>query len=210
MQVRDGPAAVRGDARRGNATGLRAGKAAKGEPRVRRPAALLHPEPLAEGGFVLRRLSFLSVLLAVIADADRARGERQLRVEGKTHDDLRPGSAGRAAATRFRPSTPPACRRVLLRHHDVDVRRLREPDRQVRRRSTTGWVFKVNGVSPPVGADQALLKDGDLVLWYYATFGATGGPPTLELQRLPANCYVVAVSQRRRQESARGDRDAHG
>ena len=29
------------------------------------------------------------------------------------------------------------------------------------------------------------------MLWYYATFGPAGGPPTLELQRLPANCYVV-------------------
>jgi hypothetical protein len=56
---------------------------------------------------------------------------------------------------------------------------------------SAGWVFKVNGVSPPVGADQVPLKDGDVVLWYWATFGATGGPPTLELQRLPANCYVV-------------------
>lgn len=54
-----------------------------------------------------------------------------------------------------------------------------------------GWVFKVNGVSPPVGADKVTLKDGDVVLWYYATFGPAGGPPTLELQRLPANCYVV-------------------
>ncbi|MHB8469442.1 MAG: DUF4430 domain-containing protein [Gaiellaceae bacterium] len=34
----------------------------------------------------------------------------------------------------------------------------------------TGWVFKVNGVSPPVGADQVVLKDGDVVEWYYATF----------------------------------------
>ena len=56
---------------------------------------------------------------------------------------------------------------------------------------TSGWAFKVNGVSPPVGADKVTLKDGDVVLWYYATFGAAGGPPTLELQRLPANCYVV-------------------
>ena len=54
-----------------------------------------------------------------------------------------------------------------------------------------GWAFKVNGVSPPVGADKVVLKDGDVVLWYYAAFGTTGGPPTLELQRLPANCYVV-------------------
>ncbi|HEX4929874.1 MAG TPA: DUF4430 domain-containing protein [Gaiellaceae bacterium] len=57
--------------------------------------------------------------------------------------------------------------------------------------ASAGWVFKVNGVSPPVGADKVVLKDGDVVLWYYATFGAAGGPPTLELKRLPANCYVV-------------------
>ena len=56
---------------------------------------------------------------------------------------------------------------------------------------SAGWVFKVNGVSPPVGADKVTLKDGDTVLWYFATFGPAGGPPTLELQRLPANCYVV-------------------
>ena len=55
----------------------------------------------------------------------------------------------------------------------------------------TGWAFKVNGVSPPVGADQVVLKDGDSVLWYFATFGPAGGPPTLELKRLPGNCYVV-------------------
>jgi Domain of unknown function (DUF4430) len=56
---------------------------------------------------------------------------------------------------------------------------------------TSGWAFKVNGTSPPVGADQVALKNGDVVLWYWATFGPTGGPPTLELKRLPANCYVV-------------------
>jgi hypothetical protein len=56
---------------------------------------------------------------------------------------------------------------------------------------SAGWVFKVNGASPPVGADKVTLQDGDVVLWYYAVFGPAGGPPTLELQRLPANCYVV-------------------
>ena len=56
---------------------------------------------------------------------------------------------------------------------------------------SAGWVFKVNGGSPPVGADQVQLKDGDAVLWYYATFGATGGPPTLDLKALPGNCYSV-------------------
>ena len=56
---------------------------------------------------------------------------------------------------------------------------------------SAGWVFKVNGVSPPVGADKVTLKDGDIVLWYYATFGSAGGPPTLDLKQLPANCYLV-------------------
>jgi Domain of unknown function (DUF4430) len=55
-----------------------------------------------------------------------------------------------------------------------------------------GWVFKVNGVSPPVGADQVALRDGDTVLWYWAEFGSTGGPPTLEVQPLPGNCYLVS------------------
>jgi hypothetical protein len=58
--------------------------------------------------------------------------------------------------------------------------------------SSNGWVFKVNGVSPPVGADKVTLKDGDRVLWYWATFGPKGGPPTLSLRAGPKrNCYRV-------------------
>jgi len=56
---------------------------------------------------------------------------------------------------------------------------------------STGWVFKVNGVSPPVGADQVQLKDGDVVEWYYASFGATGGPPTLVLKPAAINCFTA-------------------
>jgi len=52
-----------------------------------------------------------------------------------------------------------------------------------------GWEFKVDGVSPPVGADQVQLKDGDTVEWYYATFGPNGGPPTLVLVRTGPGCY---------------------
>jgi Domain of unknown function (DUF4430) len=56
----------------------------------------------------------------------------------------------------------------------------------------TGWVFKVNGVSPPVGADQVKLAAGDTVLWYWAQFGASGGPKTLALTRVgKSNCYRV-------------------
>jgi hypothetical protein len=54
---------------------------------------------------------------------------------------------------------------------------------------SAGWVFKVNGASPPVGADKVELRDGDAVLWYFAEFGPSGGPPTLDLQRRPGGCY---------------------
>jgi hypothetical protein len=57
--------------------------------------------------------------------------------------------------------------------------------------ASSGWVFKVNGVSPPVGADKVELKDGDRVLWYYADFGPSGGPPTLDLTRTANGCYRV-------------------
>jgi hypothetical protein len=57
--------------------------------------------------------------------------------------------------------------------------------------SSSGWVFKVNGASPPVGADKVTLNDGDRVLWYWATFGPSGGPKTLLLQRRPKSCYRV-------------------
>ena len=56
---------------------------------------------------------------------------------------------------------------------------------------TSGWAYKVNGASPPVGADKYLLHDGDRVLWYWATFGSKGGPETLVLKRTKRACYRV-------------------
>jgi hypothetical protein len=57
---------------------------------------------------------------------------------------------------------------------------------------TNGWTFKINGVLPPVGADQATLKDGDRVLWYWSTFTEAGSSPTLLLRkRKTRNCYTV-------------------
>jgi uncharacterized protein DUF4430 len=74
--------------------------------------------------------------------------------------------------------------------------------------ATAGWVFKVNGVSPPVGADAVTLKDGDRVLWYWATFGPTGGPPTLALKAgSKRNCYrVLAQNDAGKTTAARGAR----
>ena len=57
--------------------------------------------------------------------------------------------------------------------------------------ASSGWVFKVNDASPPVGADKVTLKDNDRVLWYYATFGPQGGPPTLTVKASKKGCYVA-------------------
>jgi hypothetical protein len=71
--------------------------------------------------------------------------------------------------------------------------------------ASSGWVFKVNGASPPVGADKVTLKDGDRVLWYWATFGDTGGPKTLLLQRRAKGCYrVLAQDDAGKSASAQG------
>ena len=71
---------------------------------------------------------------------------------------------------------------------------------------SNGWVFKVNGVSPPVGANSVQLKAGDHVLWYWATFGMAGGPPTLVLSHAKrAGCYRVLE-----QDDTGKTRRAHG
>jgi Domain of unknown function (DUF4430) len=70
---------------------------------------------------------------------------------------------------------------------------------------SSGWVFKVDGVSPPVGADAVVLKSGDRVLWYWATFGPNGGPPTLVLRHAKRNCYrVLAQDDAGKTSTARG------
>ena len=70
---------------------------------------------------------------------------------------------------------------------------------------SNGWVFKVNGTSPPVGADAVTLKTGDRVLWYWATFGGSGGPPTLLLEKAKRNCYrVLAQDDNAKTSPARG------
>jgi hypothetical protein len=74
--------------------------------------------------------------------------------------------------------------------------------------ASTGWVFKVNGVSPPVGADAVKLANGDRVLWYWATFGPTGGPPTLALRMTAKKgCYrVLSQNDLGKTKPARGAR----
>ena len=85
-------------------------------------------------------------------------------------------------------------------------------------------MFKVNDASPPVGADKVTLKDGDRVLWYYADFGPTGGPPTLSVKAASKKgCYtatafddngkaatVSGLDLARRLEEDRAGHDGHG
>ncbi len=141
---------------------------------------------------MLRRLIILSLLLAAILAPPALAAGVKIRVEGKTQ-------------TIFGASQPVVTADNALQaldvastagefHYALTASSFGDYVSQIGKypaSGSAGWVFKVNGVSPPVGADKVVLKDGDVVLWYYATFGSTGGPPTLELRRLPRNCYLV-------------------
>jgi hypothetical protein len=61
--------------------------------------------------------------------------------------------------------------------------------------STGGWMFKLNGAQPPVGASAVTLKSGDHVLWYWGGFDPLtyAGPKTLQL-----NTAKLSGSQRAR------------
>jgi len=141
---------------------------------------------------VLRRLSILSVVVAFIIKQTALAANVNVRVEGKTITIF--GAAQpRLAADNALQALDVASTAGEF-YYGTTTAEFGTYVSQIGKypaAGTAGWVFKVNGVSPPVGADKGTLKDGDVVLWYYATFGAAGGPPTLELQRLPANCYVV-------------------
>ena len=67
---------------------------------------------------------------------------------------------------------------------------------------TAGWAFKINGASPPVGADQVVLAEGDRLVWYWAQFGIAGGPETLHLAKTNARCYRVTARDDRGTERA--------
>ena len=141
---------------------------------------------------MLRRLSILSVLLALVLTPAALAANVSIRVEGKT-------------TTIFGAAQPRLAADNALQALDVastagefyygtttaDFGTYVSQIGKYPAAGSAGWVFKVNGVSPPVGADQVTLKDGDVVLWYYATFGDQGGPKTLSLKATTANCYTV-------------------
>ena len=141
---------------------------------------------------MLRRLAALSVLfLLVLAQAALAANVK-IRVEGKTQTIFGPSQPALVADNAMQALDVASAAGEF--YYGTTTSSFGTYVSQIGKYAaggTSGWAFKVNGVSPPVGADQVTLKDGDVVLWYWATFGPAGGPPTLELQRLPGNCYVV-------------------
>lgn len=144
-----------------------------------------------------RKLSTLAVTLlaALLVTSAAAAATITIRVEGKTTTIFAPGGQ-KVAGTNALDALEAAS--VAGEFHyalaEAQFGRYVSQIGKYPAAGSAGWVFKVNGASPPVGADQVVLKDGDQLLWYWAEFGPSGGPKTLTLQRLPGNCYrVLAV-----------------
>jgi hypothetical protein len=141
---------------------------------------------------VLRRIVVLSVLLMVVLAPTALAATVKIRVEGKTTTIF--GATQPAVTADNALQALDAASFAGEFYYGKTTSSFGDYVSQIGKYAadqSTGWVFKINGISSQVGADKAVLKDGDVVLWYHATFGPTGGPRTLELKRLPANCYVV-------------------
>ena len=85
MRIRDGPAAVRGDAPPPRSHWRKPGRRRGREPRVRRPAALPQPDPLAEG-----RIQVLRTLVLLVAAALAALALSVAGASGGSDDARRP------------------------------------------------------------------------------------------------------------------------
>ena len=140
-----------------------------------------------------RRLTLLIVLCLVVPQAALA-ATVKVRVEGKTRTLFGPTEVQVTAATPMEALEQASLAGELYYH--LTTTSFGSYVDQVGRYggdASSGWVFKVDDASPPVGADKVQLHDGDTVLWYYADFGPAGGPPTLALSRSGTDCYAVAA-----------------
>ena len=139
-----------------------------------------------------RIILFLAVALALALPAVALSASVKIRVEGKTKNLFAPTEVTVTANTALDALEQASILGELYYH--VTVTGFGPYVDQVGRyggSGSSGWVFKVDDVSPPVGADKVTLKDGDHVLWYYADFGPNGGPPTLKLTSTAGGCYVA-------------------
>lgn len=58
-----------------------------------------------------------------------------------------------------------------------------------------GWMYRVNGVSPSVGADKFDLDAGDSVLWYYGAWDASPTAVALPRPYVPVDTTTTVVAQ---------------
>ena len=135
---------------------------------------------------------FLLVVLALMLPATAFAATVKVRVEGKTRNLFAPTPVT-VNATNALDALEQASILGEFYYH-VTVTGFGPYVDQIGRypgSGSSGWAFKVDNASPPVGADKVVLKDGDSVLWYFATFGPSGGPPTLQLNPATGGCYVA-------------------
>ena len=140
-----------------------------------------------------KRLALLIVLLLVLP-ASALAATVKVRVEGKTQTLFGPTEITVTASNALDALEQASILGELYYH--VTTTSFGPYVDQVGRyggSDSSGWVFKVDDVSPPVGADKVTLKDGDRVLWYYADFGPTGGPPTLVVKTAAKGCYTATA-----------------
>jgi hypothetical protein len=142
---------------------------------------------------VIKRL-FALVILSLTLPASALAASVHVRIEGRTQT-LWGATEPTVSATNVLDSIEAASLAGELYYH-VTMTGFGPYVDQIGRfggAASSGWVFKVNNASPPVGAEAVTLKDGDRVLWYYADFGPAGGPPTLDLKKATRGCYMVAA-----------------
>jgi hypothetical protein len=142
---------------------------------------------------VANRLILLVVLLLLLP-ASALAATVKVRVEGKTQTLFGPTEIAVTASNALEAIEQASILAELYYH--VTTTSFGPYVDQVGRyggTASSGWVFKVNDASPPVGADKVTLRDGDRVLWYYADFGPTGGPPTLFVKAAAKGCYTATA-----------------
>src|SRR3954471_20633227 len=143
------------------------------EPRVRRPPPPANPNPSRKGGFVSHRLIVVvTVLVGGLLVVPTALAVKvHVRVEGKERTIFGPTAALIDVASPRADALPENALDALESssvlgefYYHVTQSGFGPYVDQVGRYGAvgqTGWVFKVNGASPPVGADQVRLQAGD-------------------------------------------------
>ena len=170
-------------------TGHQAGKAAGEGAPSQKTCRSSQPDPSRKGGFVRKRILItvvVSVFLAGIFVPIAAAVSVSVRIEGKTQTLFGPGEPRLQVASTALDALTSAATSGELYYH-LTVSSFGSYVDQIGlypATSTGGWMFKVNGAQPPVGANAVTLASGDRVLWYWASFDPVtfAGPKTLQLK----------------------------